>query len=142
MITDSIEKYCKDYTKIENYELAVADKTQTWDCHYRLEFMPFSKKQCSHSYLIEQGMYFGVTADELIFLKRKDHLSLHQTDNKHALGNKSKTGQKCSDITKRKIADSAKGNTNVRGTHWYTNGLYNVRAKECPEGFRPGQVRG
>lgn len=142
MITSSIEKYCKDYTKIENYELAVADKTHIWEVHHRLEFMPFSKKQCSHKYLIEQGMYFDITADELIFLKKKDHLKLHKTGNKQALGNKSRTGWKSSVITRQRIADAVKGNTNVRGTHWYTNGLYNVRAKECPEGFRPGQVRG
>ena len=26
------------------------------------------------------------------------------------------------------------------GTHWYTNGEVNIKAKECPEGFKPGRV--
>lgn len=25
-----------------------------------------------------------------------------------------------------------------RGTHWYTDGVISIRAKSCPEGFRPG----
>ena len=31
-----------------------------------------------------------------------------------------------------KIANGAKGNTNVRGTKWWTNGIVNKRSKECP----------
>ncbi len=27
------------------------------------------------------------------------------------------------------------------GTHWYNNGITNIRAKECPNGFEPGQLR-
>lgn len=34
----STKAYCKDdITKIENYEKAIADKTQTWAIHHRLE---------------------------------------------------------------------------------------------------------
>ena len=25
---------CADYTKIENYDKAIADKEQMWDCHH------------------------------------------------------------------------------------------------------------
>lgn len=33
------------------------------------------------------------------------------------------------------------GNKNSQfGTHWYTNGEVNVKAKECPEGFKPGRI--
>lgn len=34
-----------------------------------------------------------------------------------------------------------KGSKNSQfGTHWYTNGEVNIKAKECPEGFRPGRI--
>ena len=28
---------CEDISLIENYEQALNDKTQTWDCHHKLE---------------------------------------------------------------------------------------------------------
>ena len=31
---------CEDLSLIENYALAVADTTQTWDCHHRGEILP------------------------------------------------------------------------------------------------------
>lgn len=27
-----------------------------------------------------------------------------------------------------------------RGTHFYTNGIVNIRAKECPQGFKKGRT--
>ena len=30
-----VKRFCKDYTKIENYEEAVKDTTQTWHCHHK-----------------------------------------------------------------------------------------------------------
>ena len=34
-----------------------------------------------------------------------------------------------------------KGSKNSQfGTHWYTNGEINIKAKECPEGFKPGRI--
>ena len=32
------KKFCKeDISKIENYDKAIADTTQVWDCHHRTE---------------------------------------------------------------------------------------------------------
>lgn len=40
MICKGMERYCcEDISKIENYEEAVADTTQMWHCHHRLELV-------------------------------------------------------------------------------------------------------
>ena len=54
-------------------------------------------------------------------------------------------GKHHSEETKKKMSDANKenhkGSKNSQfGTHWYTNGEINIKAKECPEGFRPGRV--
>lgn len=34
----AVKKFCKEYpSMIENYDKAIADKTQTWHCHHRDE---------------------------------------------------------------------------------------------------------
>lgn len=59
--------YCRHPELIENYEKAIADKTQVWEVHH--------KKEESYSYveLIEQGEYFDVSPEDLIFLTRAEH---------------------------------------------------------------------
>ena len=42
---------------------------------------------------------------------------------------------------KKKLSESHKGNTNVRGTRWFNNGEKCVRAIECPPGFVPGRIK-
>lgn len=38
MICKEVHKFCcEDISKIENYEKAIVDVTQTWHCHHRLE---------------------------------------------------------------------------------------------------------
>ena len=38
MIADNLDKICcEDISLIENYESAISDKTEMWDCHHRLE---------------------------------------------------------------------------------------------------------
>ena len=32
-----VKQYCKNYTEIENYDKAIADKTEMWACHHRME---------------------------------------------------------------------------------------------------------
>lgn len=106
------KKYCKDYTKIENYEKAMADTTQTWNCHHRLEFMPFRGKQVSKKYLIEQGMYFNQPAEALIFLTSSEHKKLHAKGANNPL-----YGKHFSDESKAKMSASHKGKTPWKGKH-------------------------
>jgi hypothetical protein len=44
---------------------------------------------------------------------------------------------------RKKQADGSRGNTNVRGTRWWTDGTVNKRSKDCPgEGFSLGTTKG
>ena len=108
--------FCRMPELIENYDKAVADNTQVWDCHHRLEthssdgekrFVDISKAE-----LIVLNMYYDRPAEELIFLKSAEHRSLHNkgkpTWNKgtHESGMK---GKHPSEEHKRKLAESHKG---------------------------------
>lgn len=59
--------YCRCPELIENYNLAIADKTQTWEVHHRLESC-FTQK-----FLIEMNLYYDVEPEALIFLTRDEH---------------------------------------------------------------------
>lgn len=62
-----------DISKIENYELAKADNFKGWDIHHRLEHELNVTKQD----LIDWGIYYDRPADELIYLTRSQHTTLH-----------------------------------------------------------------
>lgn len=47
-------------------------------------------------------------------------------------------GQKYSEEHKRKIGEASKQRRNNLGRHYYTNGVINKMAFECPEGFWSG----
>ncbi len=68
----TVKRYCTNYFDIENYDKAIADKTQTWDCHHRLEEEGYSIKK-----LIKQNLYFNRPPEELIFLLKSDHMRIH-----------------------------------------------------------------
>lgn len=59
----------------------------------------------------------------------------------HSHHTKGTTGMKFSEEQRKHISESHKGEKNGSfGMHWYTNGIENVKAKSCPEGFHPGRV--
>lgn len=68
-----VKKYCKEYWEIENYAQAMADETQLWHCHHRLEEYLW----CSREYLKKVKRYYDVPAEELIFLTPKSHHQIH-----------------------------------------------------------------
>ena len=112
------KKYCKDYTKIENYRDAINDKTQTWDCHHRLE-------SCfPRSFLTKMGLYYDVEPEALIFFTKSEHRHVHKycaeaAERRRKVSeackgkNKGKEpwnkGKKHSEETKRKISETSKG---------------------------------
>lgn len=64
---------CEDIQKIENYDAAVADKSQKWLCHHRNEItLGLSSEQ-----LIRKHLYYERPASELIFLTNSEHARLH-----------------------------------------------------------------
>ena len=151
-------KYCKnDISLIENYDKAIADKTQVWHCHHRRETI-FSRKD-----LIEIGEYYNRPACELIFLTKSEHNRLHNLGKPSGMKGKqhsaearkkmseSKKGKHLSAETCKKIAEAHKGkplsaetrtklSEAIKCKHWYNNGVKSIRAKTCPEGFVPGRI--
>ena len=165
-------KYCKeDISKIKNYELAIADTTQTWHCHHMTE----TWWNCTAKDLIDNECYYNRKACELIFLTHAEHRRLHQKGKMYseesrrkiseALKGKKKSEEHCkkmseslkgrtvwnkgknniySDETIKKMSESHKRHPPTKGSkgmHWYNNGTINVCAYECPEGFVKGRLK-
>ena len=122
----NVKKFCKDdISLIENYDKAIADKTQVWQCHHRRETI------YSRSGLKEIGEYYNRPACELIFLTPLEHIRLHHL------------GKHLSTETLKKISESKKGklksaearknmSESKKGSYFFNNGVKSIRAKECP----------
>ena len=142
MISKKIAKrYCKDdISLIENYDKAIADDTQTWQCHHRRETI-YSAKE-----LIDIGEYYNRPACELIFLTPNEHHKLHTLGKHHSTETRQKMseankgennywfGKHLSEETLKKLSEAGKGK------HWYNNGVKSILAKTCPEGFVQGRI--
>lgn len=87
---------CEDASKIENYNEAVSDTTQTWHCHHRMEID--GATILSKEYLIENGLYYNRPARELVLLTRHEHMKLHCS-----LRNKGNTYNKGKKLSKEQI---------------------------------------
>lgn len=61
------QTFCTKPELIENYDKAIADKTQTWECHHRNE------KFYTMQELIDLGLYYDCPPCELIFLTLAEH---------------------------------------------------------------------
>ena len=108
-----VKAYCsEDISLIENYALAVADTTQTWDCHHRGEVLPCGR--FSRDDLNKFGLYFNRPAAELIFLTHSEHRRLHTKGiqlseaHKKAIG-EAKKGIQLSEAHKKAIGEALKG---------------------------------
>lgn len=86
--------FCKeDISKIKNYEKAIADNTQTWECHHMTE----TWWNCTRQELIDNECYYNRKACEFIFLTKAEHVSLH------------KKGKALTEKHRNKISTSLKG---------------------------------
>ena len=149
---------CEDISKIENYDKAESDKTQTWIVHHRDEIQN-GKLANTTKDLISQGKYYKVLASKLIFMTKSDHMKLHNKlyyensygcFSKQSIGKiseaikalppekRSMYGKRHTKKTKKKMSISrSKVNS---GRCWWTNGNINKFCYECPEGFYSGMT--
>ena len=90
------ECFCRHPELIENYELAIADNTQIWECHHRLETHNSDGERRSVEITEEElkalGMYFDRPPEELIFLNGFEHNSLHNKGKKKSKEHRQKIG--------------------------------------------------
>lgn len=77
---------CRDVKSIENYDKAKADNFKGWVIHHRAE-THFSdgiprppQARISRDELIGLGLYYNRPAEELIYLTRAEHNTLHHKD--------------------------------------------------------------
>ena len=128
MISDNVKRFCcEDISLIENYEKAIADTTQYWPCHHRLEthYLDGRRRTNELDITVEElkarGLYYNRPAKELIFLTNHEHSILHQKTRDErgrlALGevgeiyrqklSKANTGRHHTEETKEKIRQAA-----------------------------------
>ena len=135
------KRFCKeDISKIKNYDLAIADTTQTWHCHHMTE----TWWHCSKKELIENECYYNRKACELIFLTPEEHMSLHNKGKKLSEEQckkiseskkdkpSNRKGITLSEETRRKLSESHKGKTNsIFGKAFYEHyGMTNHEDKK------------
>lgn len=85
------KRFCKEYTRIENYEEAVNDTTNIWHCHHILGEILTREQLRAHDF------YLNVPPCMLKFVTSEEHKRLHQN------------GKPRSAETRRKLSESHKG---------------------------------
>lgn len=129
-----LRRYCRDdLNKIENYDAAINDPEQIWDCHHRLEI--FWWWTTSIETLKEQGLYYHRPASELIFLPRNEHTALHH------LGKQIWKGRHHSKESKSKMSKAKIEWHKKAKLHWFNNGIIEKLVVDCPVGFIKGRLK-
>ena len=118
-----LEKYCEDYTKIENYDEALHSPLR-YDLHHRHEI----SESKSASDLIAENLYYHRPPEELIFLSHGEHIRLHRKGENNPM-----FGKHPSEETRQKMSDALKGKCRpafstewkqklsdaLKGKHWH-----------------------
>ena len=115
-----LKNYCSEPLElVENYQQAEADGFKGWCIHHRLEIQPDGTR-VSAKELIDQNLYYGRPASELVFMRREEHISLHHKDKVISADTRLKMsvnnghfwkGRTLSEEHRQKIAESLKGRT-------------------------------
>ena len=118
---DRLECYCSHIENIENYELAKADDFIGWDVHHRLETHNSDGERrtvdLSKAELIALGMYFNRPASELIYMKKGDHMRLHNNGKPKPEETRAKLREAAKHRAPMSEATKAKMSTSRRGKH-------------------------
>jgi len=95
------------------------------------------KRRISNSIAAKKLMEAGVHNFQLYNASKYEHV--REKSSQRMKGNNYGSLRNMTEELKQKLSDASKGNTNVRGTKWWTNGCINRRSKECPgNDFRLG----
>ena len=119
------------------------------------------KGECLHhidpSWLYEDvDRYVQWNFEDLVKMTKSEHLRMHNKGNKNAVGNKTSEegrkrkahfgetngmwGKTHTEEVRKRLSESSKKLKNNLGRHWYNNGVIQVMAFECPEGFVLGSL--
>lgn len=134
-----LEKYCADYTQIENYDKALSSPLK-YDLHHRLEI----SENKSRKDLIAQHLYYGRPPEELIFLEHSEHVRLHKEGDKNPMfgrtGENSPSfgkpspnrGKHPSAESRQKMSDTKKGENNpMFGKHLSPETKQKISENSC-----------
>ena len=124
--------YCRQPELIENYSKAIADNSEIWACHHRLETHNSNGERrlvdILGAELIALDLYYDRPPEELIFLTQSEHMRLHRIGKPGAMKDKhhseetkrkmseSHKGKPKSEEHKRKLSEAHKGQR--KGMHW------------------------
>lgn len=105
--------FCLEPEKIENYEKAKANNFKGWIIHHKLEthFSNGDRRtvDLTSTELILLDAYYFRPPEELIFMKRDEHMSLHQKGHKRRGARNSFYGKHHSEKTRKHWSEIRKG---------------------------------
>lgn len=98
----NFQRFCPTrYTEIENYELALADNFEGWDCHH------IKGEEYSKRWLLEHDMYYNRTDPaEFRFIRHEEHSTFHNKGERNhcKLNGSNRKGVVLSESTKHLIS--------------------------------------
>ncbi len=142
MINKRNNVFCKEYWKVENYQKAISD-SDVWEFHHRLEtHTSDGEKRPIQLTIVELkalDMYYNRPPEELLLLRKSDHLKLHKIGvprDRDVIerGIVKRIGKKKTEEQRHNISLA------VKDLVWWNNGVTETRSKECPEGFVSGRI--
>ena len=94
------DKFCSEPLElIENYQQALSEGFAGWCMHHRREIKQDGTRVSAQE-LKDNGLYYDRPAEELVFMRREEHISLHSKGKHH------------SEETRQKLSEAKKGENN------------------------------